>query len=97
MNVIPTAIAASSATEAGVSAELGAGTAAASAALVGVTPMAVDADSAQFAAALNAAGAAYVASAAEHVAQRGMYSGAQSLAGLTYDATEALRAAAAAL
>ncbi|MGB3482941.1 MAG: PE family protein [Mycobacterium sp.] len=57
---------------------------AASAALLGATPMGADADSVQFAAALNAAGAAYLGTTAEHTGQRAAYAGAQSLASSTY-------------
>ena len=97
LNVVPEAVDLSSATEAGISAAMGAGTASGSAALVGVTPMGLDADSAQFAAALNAAGAAYLGVAAEHVGQRTAFAGTQALAAATYVATEAANAAVVAL
>jgi len=83
----------SSAAEAGIGEEMAATTAAGGAALTGVLPMAPDADSAQFAAALNAAGAEYLAMAAEHVGQRAAYSGAQGLAGVTGPAVDAINAA----
>jgi hypothetical protein len=67
---------------------MAASAAAASAALLGATPMGMDGDSAQFAAALNAAGAAYLGTTAEHAGQRGAYSGAQSLASSTYTAAD---------
>lgn len=92
LNVVPEAVGLSSATEAGISAAMGASTAAGSAALVGVIPMAADVDSAAFAAALNAAGSAYLGAAAEHTGQRAAYSGAQSLASTTYTATDELSA-----
>jgi hypothetical protein len=95
--MVPAVVGASAATEAGLSAEMGAATAAGAPVLSGVTPMGADADSAEFAAALNAVGAAYTAVAAEHAAQRALFSGAQSLAGTTAVATEAMRAAASAL
>ena len=74
-------------------APLAAGTATAGPALTTVTPMAADADSAEFSAALNATGAAYLAAAAEHVGQRTAFAGAQALGAGTYVATEAVRAA----
>ena len=61
-------------------------TGAGAAALTGVIPMAPDEDSAQFAAALNAAGAAYIAMANQHVGERTAFSGAQSLASTTSSA-----------
>lgn len=73
----------SSVTEGGISEEMAATTAAGSAALTGVLPMAPDADSVEFAAALNAAGAAYLATAAEHAGQRSAFGGAQGLASIT--------------
>lgn len=95
--MVPGAVDLSAAAEAGISEEMAATTGAGAAALTGVTPMAPDADSAEFAAALNAAGTAYLTTAAEHVAQRAGFSGAQSLASATTTATEAARAAASAL
>ncbi len=93
LNVIPDAVDLSAATEAGIGAQITAATAAGGAALTGVVPMATDVDSAGFAAALNATGAAYLAVAAEHAGQRAAFAGAQSLASGTYVATEATRAA----
>lgn len=90
MNVNSAAVGTSAATEAGISAEMGAATAAASEALVGVMPMGADLDSIQFAAALNAAGASYIGTATEHLANRGLFSGAQNLAAATYTVTDAL-------
>jgi hypothetical protein len=82
----------SSVTEGGISEEMAATTAAGSAALTGVIPMAPDADSVEFAAALNAAGAAYLATAAEHAGQRTGFAGAQGLASTTGVAADALGA-----
>ncbi|MEB3980834.1 PE family protein [Mycobacterium sp. 663a-19] len=95
--MVPGAVNLSSAAEAGISEEMAATTAAGAAALTGVMPMATDADSAEFAAALNATGAAYLTTAGEHVGQRAAFSGAQGLASATTEATEAARAAASAL
>ncbi|OSC40289.1 PE domain-containing protein [Mycobacterium decipiens] len=92
-DIDPGAVDVSAAAETGISEEMAATTAAGAAALTGVLPMAPDADSAEFAAALNAAGAAYLASAAEHVGQRVAFAGAQGLAAATSVATEGLRAA----
>lgn len=90
LNVNAVAVGTSAATESGIGAEMGAATAAASAALVGVMPMGADLDSAEFAAALNAAGASYIGTATEHLANRGMFAGAQNLAGATYTATDVI-------
>jgi len=81
--MVPGAVDLSAATEAGISEQMAATTAAGAAALTGVMPMALDEDSVQFAAALNAAGTAYIATATEHVGQRAAYSGAQGLASTT--------------
>lgn len=95
--MVPGAVDLSAAAEAGISEEMAATTAAGAAALTGVLPMATDADSIEFAAALNAAGAAYLGTAAEQVGQRAAFSGAQSLAGATTVAAEGFNAAASAL
>ncbi|HEU0191837.1 MAG TPA: PE family protein [Mycobacterium sp.] len=71
-------------TESVISGEMAANSAAGAAALTGTVPMAADADSAAFAAALNATGGAYLGMAAEHVGQRLAFSGAQNLASVTY-------------
>lgn len=92
LNVIPGAVGVSALTEAGISAEMAASSAAGAAALTGTTPMAQDADSIAFAAALNAAGNAYLAAIAEHVGQRISFSGAQDLAAGTYPAVDAINA-----
>jgi PE family len=88
--VIPAAVDMSSLTESSIGAEMAATTAAGAAALTGVTPMAADADSAEFAQALNATGATYLASMADHVEQRTAFAGAQSLASGTYAAMDAI-------
>jgi hypothetical protein len=75
--------------------EMGAAATAVAPALLNPVPMGADADSARFAAMCAAAGAAHVAVAEEHGLERGLYSGAQSLAMTTAVATEAMRAAAA--
>jgi hypothetical protein len=88
--VIPAAVNLSSLTESGIGAEMAATTAAGAAALTGVTPMAADTDSAEFAQALNATGAAYLATITDHVEQRTAFAGAQSLASSTYAAMDAI-------
>jgi hypothetical protein len=93
----PAVVGASAVTQAGLAAQMGAGAASGASTLLGVMPMGADADSAEFAAALAAVGAAYVSIAGEHAAARASFSGAQSLAGVTAVATEAARAAAMAL
>ncbi|GAB3009393.1 PE domain-containing protein [Mycobacterium bourgelatii] len=95
--MVPGAVDLSAAVEAGISEEMAATTAAGAAALTGVVPMATDVDSIEFAAALNAAGAAYIATAGEHIGQRVAFSGAQGLASAANVAAEAVRAAATAL
>lgn len=92
--MVPGAVDLSAAAEAGISEEMAATTAAGSAALTGVMPMATDADSIEFAAALNAAGAAYLGTAAEHVGQRTAFSGAQGLASAATVAAEGFNAGA---
>ncbi|AKK29954.1 PE domain-containing protein [Mycobacterium sp. EPa45] len=97
LNVNAATVSTSATTETSLSAEMGAATSAASEALMGVLPMGADLDSAQFAAALNAAGASYVTTATEHLANRGMFAGAQELAAATYTATDILNNTALAL
>jgi hypothetical protein len=92
--MVPGAVDLSAAAEAGISEGMAAGTAAGAAALTGVLPMALDADSVEFAAALNAAGAAYLGTAGEHVGQRVAFSGAQGLASAATVAAEAANAGA---
>ena len=90
--MVPGAVDFSAAAEAGISEEMAASTAAGAAALTGVMPMAADLDSAEFATALNAAGATYLATAAEHVGQRAAFAGTQGLASVTTTAVEAINA-----
>jgi hypothetical protein len=52
--------------------------------------MGADLDSIQFAAALNAAGASYLAAAGEHTANRDLFAGSQNLAAATYAVTDAI-------
>lgn len=93
LDVNTIAVDGSALTEAVISGDMAATTAGGAAALVSVMPMAVDADSAAFAVALNAAGGAYLGAAAEHVGQRFAFSGAQSLASVTYLVNELASAA----
>lgn len=88
LDVTPTTVAASAATETGISGEMAAATSAAAVALTAVLPMGADLDSAAFAAALNAAGAAYIGTATEHLTNRGVFAGSQDLAAATYTAAE---------
>jgi hypothetical protein len=90
-NINTATVAGSAAAETGISAEVGAAAAGASAPLLMVMPMGADLDSITFAAALNAAGAAYIASAGEHAASRGMFAGAQGLSAATSAVTEVIR------
>lgn len=90
LDVNAAAIGTSAATENGISAQLGAATAAAAEALTGVMPMGADLDSVEFAAALNAAGAAYLGTASEHLANRGLFADSQNLAAATYTATDVI-------
>ncbi|CAN5376274.1 hypothetical protein BH09ACT8_BH09ACT8_05830 [soil metagenome] len=92
MEVLPSAVDLSSTTEVTISAEMGASASAASAALLGVTPMGLDADSAEFAAALSAAGAQYLGMTAEHVGSRLGLASDQAISSLTYQATDAINA-----
>ena len=92
MEVLPSAVDLSSTTEVTVSAEMGASAAAASTALLGVTPMGLDADSAEFAAALSAAGGQYLGMTAEHVGSRLGLASDQAISSLTYQATDAINA-----
>ncbi|MGI9125903.1 MAG: PE domain-containing protein [Mycobacterium sp.] len=90
LNVNSATVGASAATESSVGAGVAAATAVAAEALLGVLPMGADLDSAEFAAALNAAGASYVGTAGEHLANRGLFAGAQDLAAATYTATDVI-------
>lgn len=97
LNVNSATVAASAAAEGGISAEIASATAAAAAALTTVMPMGADLDSVEFAAALNAAGATYIGTAGEHLANRGMFAGSQDLAAVTYTVTDAINNTALAL
>jgi hypothetical protein len=79
----PAAANLSAVTEMAISGEMEASTAAGSAALTTTTPMVPTSDDAAFIAALNAAGAGYVAASQAHVGQRTSYAAAQSLASLS--------------
>lgn len=92
MEVVPSAVNLSSATEVTISAEMGASASAASPALLGVTPMGLDADSAEFAAAMNAAGGAYLGMTAEHVGERLGFAGTQAISSMTYEAVDGINA-----
>ena len=92
----PAAVSGSAAVEAGLAAE-SAGVSSATLGALAPPPMAADADSAKFSALAAAAGAEHVAMGVQHSTQRGLYSGAQSLAMLDAVATEAMRAAAASI
>lgn len=80
-------------TESVISGQMAAATAAGAHALTGTVPMAADADSAAFAAALNASGGSYLGMAAEHVGQRVAFAGAQNLSSVTYLLSELAGAA----
>jgi hypothetical protein len=88
------AVLASAGAESAISAETQAAASTAAPALLGVTPMGGDPDSAIFAAALNACGASYLGVVSEHASQRGLFAGAQGISSGVYTATEAARAAA---
>jgi len=90
LNVNSATIGVSAATESGIGAGLAAATSAAAAVLTSALPMGADLDSAQFAAALNAAGAVYVGTAGEHLANREMFASAQNIAAATYTVTDAI-------
>ncbi len=93
-SVQPEAVLASAGAESGISAETQAAAAAAAPALLGVTPMGGDPDSAMFSTALNACGGAYLGVVSEHAAQREMFAGAQGMASGAYVTTEAARSGA---
>lgn len=93
MDVSAEAVALSSVTETAINGEMAAGTAAGSAALVGTVPIVPTSDDAAFTTALNGAGAGYLGAAAQHVAARTSYAGAQNLSSLTYVLNEVLSAA----
>jgi hypothetical protein len=84
VDVAPAAVNVSSLTESVISGEMAATTAAGSAALVGVVPMAASADDAAFGAAMAAAGGAYLGAAGAHTGQRSAYATGQSAASVAY-------------
>lgn len=88
LDVNSATVATSAATETGISVEMAAATSVAAAALTTVLPMGADLDSVAFAAALNAAGAAYIGTATEHLTTRGVFAGSQDLAAATYTAAD---------
>ncbi len=92
--MVPEAVGASAAMEAGLAAQKAAGVAAASPGSVGILQMGGDLDSHAFAAVARMAAAELLATAGEHVAARAGFSGATSLAQVTTVASEAVRAAA---
>ena len=94
LNVNSASVAASAATETGISAEMATATSVAATALTAVLPMGADLDSVAFAAALNAAGAAYIGTATEHLTRRGMFAGSQDVAAATYTAADVINNAA---
>ena len=81
-------IANSASTETGISDGMAAATSTAAAALTTAMPMGADLDSAEFAAAVNAAGAAYIGTASEHLTTRGVFAGSQDIAAATYTAAD---------
>ena len=90
LNVNAATVGTSAATESGIGAQMSATTAVLAEALTGVMPMGADLDSVQFAAVLNAVGAAYIGAAIEHLANRGLFAEAQNLAAMTYTATDSI-------
>lgn len=90
LNISAATIGASAATESGISAGMAAATSAAAVVLTGALPMGADLDSAQFAAALNAAGVSYVGAAGEHLTNRELFAGAETTAAATYTVTDAI-------
>ena len=90
LNVNAATVSTSAATESGIGAQMSATTAVVAEVLTGVMPMGADLDSVQFAAVLNAVGAAYIGAAIEHLANRGLFAEAQNLAAMTYTATDSI-------
>lgn len=97
LKVSAASVGASAATESAVAASASAATSVASPALIGAVPMGADLDSIQFAEALNAAGAAFIATSSEHCVSRGLFAGAQNVAAATYAATDVINNTALAL
>jgi hypothetical protein len=97
LNVSAATVSASAVTEAGVGAMLASMAATVAGPLLAVVPMGADVDSVQFAAALNAAGAALIGASASHSADRQRFAVAQDVAAATYTATDLIDNAALAL
>lgn len=97
IQAITEAISGSSGVESSIAASMSATAAAHSATLTTVLPMGADPTSVAFAAALNARGVTYLGVHGLHAANREMFSGGQQLNSATIEATEAIRAAMAAL
>jgi hypothetical protein len=95
--MVPEAVGASAAMEAGLAAEKAAAVAAAAPASLGVMHMGGDGDSLVFAQLARMAAAELLATGGDHVAARAGFSGSTSLAGVTTVASEAVRAAATAI
>jgi hypothetical protein len=94
LDVGSAAVTASATTEAGIAAGLQAAAAACSAVITTVLPMGADLDSAQFAAALNAAGASFLGAMSEHAIVRTEFASTQGLAAATYTAADVISNAA---
>jgi hypothetical protein len=92
-DVTPAAVNVSSLTESVLSGEMAATTAAGSAALVGVVPMAGSADDVALASAMAGAGGAYLGVAGAHVGQRSTYAAGQSMSSISYVLQELISAA----
>ena len=96
-NVSAATVSASAATEAALGAALVSTTAAVAEPLTAALPMGADLDSVGFAAALNTAGAAFIAAASDHSMDRQLFAGDQQIAAATYTATDVINNAALAL
>lgn len=97
LNIEPATITASGATETAVGAALASATAAAAEPLTAALPMGADLDSVEFAAALNAAGAAFISAASAHCAERQTFGGSQQIAAATYAVADVINNAALAI
>jgi hypothetical protein len=93
VDVVPAAVNVSSLTESVLSGEMAATTAAGSAALTGVVPMAGSADDVAFATAMAAAGGAYLGAAGAHTGERAAYAAGQNVASISYVLNELISAA----
>src|ERR1700743_226915 len=93
-DVAPEAVNVSSLTESVVTGEMAATTAAGSAALTGVVPMAASAADVAFASAMaGGAGGSYLGTAGAHFGQRASYATGQSLSSVSYVLQELISAA----